>query len=174
MRSKRSQDQARSQLSFGLCCATIGGLCNARPLFWYSSSISGKLSRKHCFAQNKCQALPCFQTTGRFNSDPCVTLPAEGHSAGLQRPSCCFLGKMPLPDGSAERPWTYQPLAPDEVRWYWATGPLSLKGERLCTSTQVTYSSGSLTLLRTCSMVQGRYPQQRLIPTLLSYRLAFT
>ncbi|KAK9852138.1 hypothetical protein WJX84_007417 [Apatococcus fuscideae] len=31
-------------------------------------------------------------------------------------------------DGSTpERPWTYQPLAPDEVRWYWATGPLSLK-----------------------------------------------
>ena len=38
---------------------------------------------------------------------------------------------MPQPDGSAERPWTYQPLAPDEIRWYWATGPLSLKGELL-------------------------------------------
>ncbi len=33
-------------------------------------------------------------------------------------------------DGSQPaRPWLYQPLAPDEIRWYWATGPLSLKSK---------------------------------------------
>ncbi len=41
--------------------------------------------------------------------------------------------KEPLGDIDDSAPWSYEPLRPEQLRWYWNKQPFSLKGLPSCT-----------------------------------------